>query len=140
LEFLLDFLTELYECAVVRKARNEWTLGDLLPAIDGKLCKVLKVETPDPATPGVFVTKELKPILDELKRIAQTRNKLGAHFSKLAFDTVSEADGRKFATHVLELADLLVHPQHGLPRNDKSGSYWACAEEKIRLHPLKRPK
>lgn len=37
LEAMLDFLTELYKCKLPRMSRNEWTLGDLFPAIGRKL-------------------------------------------------------------------------------------------------------
>ena len=50
-----------------------------------------------------------------------------------------DSDAQHFATKVLELADLLVHPDHGWPRSDKSGSYWASAKDARRLHPLKEP-
>jgi len=139
LEALLDFLTELFQCNLPRKPRNEWTLGDLLPGIDKKLRKALRVEHEDPAAPSGYSSHDLGPILDELTRIAQTRNVLGTHFSKLSFDTLYAADAELFAKKVLELADLLVHSDHGWPRSNKSGSYWASAKDARRLHPLQRP-
>lgn len=138
LEAILDFLTELYQCSLPRKTRNEWTLGDLLPAIGKKLQKALRVECQDLDDPGRYTSYPLNPIIEELKRVAQTRNLLGAHFNKLSFELL-DSDADFFAEKVLELADLLVHPQHGWPRNGKSGSYWAAAMDARRLHPLKEP-
>lgn len=138
LEALLDFLTELYQCSLPRKSRNEWTLGDLLPAIGKKLRAALRIEQQDAADPTRYTSHPLGPIIEELQRVAQTRNLQGAHFNKLSFDLLDN-DAKHFATKVLELADLLVHPEHGWPRSDKSGSYWASAKEARRLHPLKEP-
>lgn len=138
LEALLDFLTELYQCSLPRKSRNEWTLGDLLPAIGRKLRSALRVEHQDPADPNRYTSHPLGPIIEELHRVAQTRNLQGAHFNKLSFELL-DSDAKHFAAKVLELADLLVHPEHGWPRNDKSGSYWTTTKEARRLHPLKEP-
>jgi recombinational DNA repair ATPase RecF len=139
LEALLDFLTELYQCNLPRKPRNEWTLGDLLPAIDKRLRKALRIEHQDPNEPTRYSSHDLGPLLEELTQIAQTRNVLGAHFSRLSFDTLHAADAERFARRVLELADLLVHSEHGWPRSSKSGSYWSCAKDARRLHPLQKP-
>jgi len=138
LEALLDFLTELYQCRLPRKSRNDWTLGDLLPAFGKKLRAALKAEHQDPADTETYTSHPLGPVIEELQRVAQTRNLQGAHFNKLSFDLL-DSDARYFATKVLELADLVVHPQHGWPRSDKSGRYWATAKEALRLHPLKEP-
>ena len=138
LEALLDFLTELYQCSLPRKSRNEWTLGDLLPAIGKKLRSALRVEHQDQEDPNRYTSHSLGPIVEELQRVAQTRNLQGAHFNKLSFELL-DSDAQHFANKVLELADLLVHPDHGWPRSDKSGSYWATTKETRRLHPLKEP-
>lgn len=138
LEALLDFVTELYQCKLPRKSRNEWTLGDLLPAIGKRLRAALRVEQPDPSDSTVYVSRPLGPIIEELQRVAQTRNLLGAHFNKFSFEML-DSDAGYFASKVLELADLIVHPEHGWPRSDKSGSYWATTGETRRLHPLKEP-
>ncbi|NCQ35867.1 hypothetical protein GW813_12525, partial [bacterium] len=138
LEAVLDFLTELYQCRLPRKPKNDWTLGDLLPAIDKKLRPALRIEMHDPAAPSGYKSHPLGPILDELQTIAQTRNVVGAHFNKLAFELL-DADAERFARQVLELAELLVDPEHGWPRSNKSGSYWATAKDTRRLHPLYMP-
>ena len=138
LEAVLDFLTELYALKLPRKPRGEWTLGDLLPAFGKKLKAALRVEHQDPTNPSTYVTHDLGPIVGELQRVAQIRNLQGAHFNRLSFELL-DSDAKHFATKVLEMADLLVHPEHGWPRSDKSGSYWASAKDARRLHPLKEP-
>lgn len=141
LEAVLDYLTQKYECAVPRRQGAAYTLGDLLPAISGKLREALRVELRDglmnPTAPSNS-TVELKPILDELTRIAQARNAFGAHFKAISFELL-DADAVGFAKHVVQLVDLLTHPEHGWPSNDKSGSYWRNSADSRRLHPLKKP-
>ena len=68
LEAALDFLTQLYECRVPRRASGLYTLGDLLPAIDKKLRTALQVEvlTTDAAGKSSYTAKSLTPMLDEL--------------------------------------------------------------------------
>ncbi len=138
LEAALDFLTELYECKVPRKSRDGWTIGDLLPAIGRKLREKLRVERLDNSAPPTYTVHELGPLIDELSRIAQTRNLMGAHFSKLSFH-LRDRDAFHFAEKVLELMDHLVDSEHRWPRSSKSGSYWATAGETRRLHPLREP-
>jgi len=41
---------------------------------------------------------------------------------------------------VYDFATALICDEHGWPRSDKSGSYWATQGETRRLHPLKKPK
>ena len=141
LEALLDYLTQKYACAVPRRHGDAYTLGDLLPAISSKLRGALKVEMrdgiTDPTAPPIN-TIALKPILDELTRIAQARNALGAHFKALSFELL-DTDAIGFAKEVLELADTLVCPDHGWPSNNKSGSYWRNSGDTRRLHPLVKP-
>jgi ABC-type molybdenum transport system ATPase subunit/photorepair protein PhrA len=141
LEAVLDYLTQKYECAVPRRRGAAYTLGDLLPAISNKLRDALKIEirdgVTDPAAPP-SKTVELKPILDELARIAQTRNAHGAHFKTISFELL-DADAIGFAKHVVMLADAVICPVHGWPSNDKSGSYWRNSGDTRRLHPLKKP-
>lgn len=140
LEALLDFLTLKYGCAVPRRPGSTYTLGDLLPAINGKLLAALKVESLDysaGATPAISAV-ELKPIIDEITKIAAARNVLGAHFNPKAFD-LYPSDGINFAKEVEKLADAIICPDHGWPTKDKSGSYWANGGETRRLHPLKKP-
>lgn len=141
LEATLDFLTQLYECKVPRRPNNLYTLGDLLPAIDKKLRKALKVDVIDGEdTDGepIYITKHLKEIIDEITRIAQARNVVGAHFNALSFDLL-DADALGFAESVVALTEILVDPQNGWPKNSKSGSYWATSGETRRLHPLRKP-
>jgi energy-coupling factor transporter ATP-binding protein EcfA2 len=141
LEAVLDYLTQKYECAVPRRHGAAYTLGDLLPAISGKLRGALRVELRDgltDATAPSNSTVELKPIFDELTRIAQARNAFGAHFKAISFELL-DADAVGFAKHVVQLVDLLTHSEHGWPSNDKSGSYWRNNADSRRLHPLKKP-
>ena len=141
LEAVLDYLTLKYECAVPRRHGAAFTLGDLLPAIGNKLREALKVEMRDGITDSAAAstsTVELKPIFDELTRIAQARNAFGAHFKAISFELL-DTDAVGFAKHVLLLVDALTHPEDGWPSNDKSGSYWRNGADSRRLHPLKRP-
>lgn len=141
LEAALDYLTQKYECPVPRRHGAAYTLGDLLPAISSKLRDALKVDMRDPisdATAPPTSTVALKPILEELARIAQARNAFGAHFKAISFELL-DTDAIGFAKQVLELVDTLVCPDHGWPSNDKSGSYWRNSGDTRRLHPLKRP-
>jgi hypothetical protein len=141
LEYALDYLTLRYECRVPRKQGDPYTLGDLLSAIDKKLRDALRVEIRDGlADPNAAATEviQLKPILEELSRIAQVRNVMGAHFKTISFDFL-EQDAVGFANHVVRLVDALSHPDHGWPTNDKSGSYWRNNGDSRRLHPLKKP-
>lgn len=141
LEAVLDYLTLKYECAVPRRHGAAFTLGDLLPAIGSKLRDALKVEMRDGITDPAAVsnsTVELKPIFDELTRIAQARNAFGAHFKAISFELL-DTDAVGFAKHVLLLVDALTHPEDGWPSNDKSGSYWRNSADSRRLHPLRKP-
>jgi uncharacterized protein (UPF0212 family) len=141
LEAVLDYLTLKYECAVPRRHGAAYTLGDLLPAISAKLRDALKVEIRDGITDDTAAptsTIPLKPIFDELSRIAQARNAFGAHFKAISFELL-DTDAVGFAKHVLILVDALTHPEDGWPSNDKSGSYWRNSADSRRLHPLKKP-
>jgi hypothetical protein len=141
LEYALDYLTLRYECRIPRRHGDPYTLGDLLSAIDKKLRDALKVEIRDGLTDSTAApTKviQLKPILEELSRIAQVRNALGAHFKAISFDLLDQ-DAIGFANHVVQLVDALSHPDDGWPTNDKSDSYWRNNGDSRRLHPLKKP-
>lgn len=141
LEYALDYLTLRYECRVPRRHGALFTIGNLLPAIDKKLRDALKVEIRDGLTdPTALPTEviQLTLILEELSRIAQVRNVMGAHFKSISFDLLDQ-DAIGFATHVLKLVEALSHPDHGWPTNDKSGSYWRNSGDSRRLHPLKKP-
>lgn len=141
LEAVLDYLTLKYECAVPRRHGAAYTLGDLLPAISGKLRGALTVEIRDGITDAAAAptrTIPLRPIFDELMRIAQARNVFGAHFKAISFELL-DADAVVFSKQVLQLADALTHPEDGWPSNDGSGSYWRNSADSRRLHPLKKP-
>lgn len=141
LEATLDFLTQLYECKVTRRTDNRYTLGDLLPAIDKKLKKALRVEIfegKDDNGNSKYRNQPLEEIIERLNNIAQARNVFGAHFNTLSFELL-DSDAIQFGQAVLELAELLIDPEKGWPRSNKSGSYWATSEETRRLHPLQRP-
>jgi ABC-type molybdenum transport system ATPase subunit/photorepair protein PhrA len=141
LEAALDFLTLHYECAVPRRPGGLHTLGDLLPAIDKKLRAALRMEvfkSKDASNAYTYNTVSLRPILDELTRIAQARNVFGAHFNELSFDLL-DADALAFGRQVLELMKALTDDEAGWPRNGKSGEYWATAGETRRLYPFKKP-
>jgi hypothetical protein len=141
LEAALDFLTLLYECSVPRRPGGTYTLGDLLPSISSKLRQSLRVQVQtgkDGSGAAIYKDIPIGPILDELSRIMQVRNVMGAHFNELSF-TLLDSDALGFGRTVLELIDALADPAIGWPRSQKSGSYWATAGETRRLHPLKRP-
>lgn len=141
LEAALEFLTVHYECSVPRKADGNYTLGDLLPAIDKKLRAALRVDIAGPRGPDggiTYVPIPLAPALEELSRIAQTRNVFGCHFSRVSFELL-DADAIRFGEQVVALVEALVDTEAGWPRNGKSGSYWATAGETRRLYPFRRP-
>lgn len=141
LERVLDFLTQQYQCSVPRRPHNEYSLRDLMDAIDKKLRQSLRVEVYQSVDgDGKPVYKEvlLGGYLDELARVAQTRNAMGCHFKEISYELL-DADALHFGKQVLELMDALTDDEAGWPRKDKSGSYWATAGETRRLHPLKKP-
>lgn len=141
LEAALDFLTQHYECHVPRRPGGVYTLGDLLPAIDKKLTAALRVdELANTGTGGVksYKTTSLKPMLDELARIAQVRNVFGCHFNELSF-ALLDSDALAFGQQVLQLIEALADEDAGWPRQGKSGEYWATAGETRKLYPFKRP-
>lgn len=141
LEAALDFLTLHYECAVPRRTGGLYTLGDLLPAINKKLREALRIEVltgEDSDGVAIYKTVSLTPILDELRRVAQTRNVFGAHFNELSFDLL-DTDALGFGQKVLDLLEVLTDKDAGWPRSGKSGEYWASAGETRRLYPFKKP-
>jgi len=139
LEAILDFLTLKYCCAVPRKPGNAYVLSELLSAVHGPLLTALSAELVgvDAAGTKAITAISIKPILDDIKNIAQTRNVLGAHFNALAFDLYPD-DGIRFARLVEQLSDALICPDHGWPTKD-TGSYWKNGGDTRRLHPLKKP-
>lgn len=136
LEAVCDYLTLLYECAVPRR-KGKFTLGDLLPNINGKLKDALKVEVKQ--GDGTYKTVQLSNKLEQLQQMAQLRNIFGCHYNDLS-QHLNNSDALQFATIVHDLATTLICDEEGWPGSDKSGSYWATRAETRRLHPLKRPK
>ncbi len=139
LEAVLDFLTLQYGCAVPRR-RTKPTLGDLLPAVKAKLRTALRVEMHDsPIAAGTAApTIQLGPILNKLDKLSQLRNVMGCHFNEMAFKLQGK-DGLEFGRLVLDLADALIHADHGWPGSDRSGEYWTNSGKSRRLYPLQRP-
>ena len=140
LEAALDFLTVLYRCSVPRQADGKYTLGELLPAVSGKLRQALRVEVREDQPDGTrqYVSHDLGPLLDELHRIMQVRNVMGCHFNSLSFELL-DADAIRFAETVLLFSTKLVDSKTGWPRNGKSGNYWETSGESRRLYPFGKP-
>lgn len=141
LEAILDFLTRQYQCRVPRRPGGAYTLGDLLPAMNSKLCGQLKIERfKEAAEDGtrLFDERLLKKDIGELKRIAQVRNVFGCHFNDIAF-SVLDTDALPFGRLVLEIAEWLIDEEAGWPAKEKAGSYWGNSDDTRRLHPLKEP-
>lgn len=141
LEATLDFLTQLYQCKVPRRADGKYTLGDLLPSINNKLREALCVEvlTKNGEEGREYERHPLGEMLDDLAKIAQARNVFGAHFNELSFELL-DSDALGLSKKVLELSRLLTDDDNGWPRNGKSGSYWATVGETRRLHPYVQPR
>lgn len=139
LEAILDFLTQLYECAVPRR-RGKPTLGDLINSLNSKLKKGLMVEClqKDASGADVYLPKELGPIIDHLVKVAGARNVFGCHFNELAHHLHDQV-AIDFSAHVLELADALIDSDAGWPRSKKSGDHWANSKKTRKLRPLLQP-
>lgn len=141
LEALLKFVAITYSLRLPYRTDAQYTLGELLDAIDGKLRKALRVEVTVQAAGGAGATYQsvpLEPLLDELKRIAQLRNAVGAHFNELSFDLL-DSDAINFGRCVHDLAETLTDSQSGWPQSKASGSHWATKNDSRRLHPLTKP-
>jgi len=141
LEAVLDFLTQLYECSVPRRAEQHYTLGELLPAIDRRLRAALRVEILEGTDENgnlLYRNVPLVDIMEELMRISQARNVFGCHFNSIAFELL-EDDAVRFGQLVAALVAALTDPEEGWPKNGKSGTYWATKGETRRLHPFKKP-
>lgn len=135
LEAACDYLTAHYECSVPRR-KGKPTLGDLLPSIDKKLKKELKVECRQ--VDGSYLATELGPIFDQLQTTMQVRNIFGCHFNELAMH-LPDQDAIDFAQLVYQAAEALCCPEEGWPATEKAGSYWATRSETRRLHPYRKP-
>jgi len=135
LEAILDFLTLKYNCAVPRNQGNAYTLNELLNSINRKLLDTLTVELVEKNK--IITSEPIKPMLDEIRDIAQTRNVMGAHFNRISFELHPD-DGIRFARQVERLCDVLICPNYGWPTKD-TGSYWKNGGDTRRLHPLKKP-
>lgn len=141
LEALLKFVATTYGLRLPYRTDAQYTLGELLDAMDGKLRKALRAEVAEPAAGGAGITYRsvpLEPLLDELKRIAQLRNAVGAHFNELSFDLL-DSDAVSFGRCVHDLAETLTDSESGWPQSRASGSHWATKNDSRRLHPLTRP-
>ncbi|MBN2340733.1 MAG: AAA family ATPase [Deltaproteobacteria bacterium] len=138
LEAILNFITKAYQCAVPRKDDDLYTINDLLQAVSGKLRSSLRVEKLISHEPVQYEDYPLGSILDDLSRISGARNAFGAHFKEISFSLMGD-DSIKFATKVLELADLLIDREWGWPTIKSSGSYRATKKETRRLHPFVKP-
>lgn len=140
LEAALNFLTLLYECAVPRKSEDRYTIGDLLPNIKGNLRQNMRIDVLKTASDGTtsYQTVSLKPMLDELTRVAEARNVFGCHFKAISFELLAE-DALPFGRQVYELMQVLTDSENGWPKNPKSGEYWATANDTRRLYPLRKP-
>lgn len=141
LEAALNFLSELYECAVPRKSEDRYTIGDLLPSINGKLRKSLRVEvqtgTDETGNP-IYKTEILTPVFDELSRIAEVRNVFGCHFKAVSFELL-DSDAMNFGRQVYKLMELLIDQEAGWPKKSNSGEYWTNSTKSRRLYPLRKP-
>lgn len=141
LEALLRFLAATYGLRLPYRVDAQYALGELLDAIDSKLRKVLRVDVLAPARgrgTADYQAVPLEPLLDELKRIAQLRNVIGAHFNELSYDLL-DSDALNFGRCVLDMAEALTDSESGWPQIKASGSYWATKNDSRRLHPLTRP-
>lgn len=141
LEAALNFLTLLYECSVPRKYEDRYTIGDLLPAVKGKLRQALRVgvlKGQDQDGNAEYTLVSLTPILDELSRIAETRNVFGCHFKEISFELLN-SDALPFGRQVVALMDVLTDQEAGWPKNPKSGEFWETSGGTRRLYPLRKP-
>lgn len=132
LESLLDFLTIQYRCLLPRNPQNEYTLGDLVNGLDGKLAKLLKVK-------NVENEIELKPLLDKAVSSQWIRNSVGCHFNSLGSE-VADSDVKDFLKSVIEVANTMICDScESLPKKNKSGSFLECNCSNLQLYPLTRP-
>lgn len=141
LEALLKFVAVTYALRLPYRTDAQYTLGELLDAMDGKLRKALRAEVAVLASDGtgtIYRSVPLEPLFDELKRIAQLRNVLGAHFNELSFELLDN-DALNFGRCVHDLAEALTDSESGWPQSKASGTHWATKNDRRRLHPLTRP-
>jgi energy-coupling factor transporter ATP-binding protein EcfA2 len=138
LESLLDFITLKYHCKTPRNARNEYTLGDLVGAVDSALGKVLHCRKPT-AAGGPKVDALLKPLLEAATANQWVRNSVGCHFNPLGSE-VCDIEVRDFCQNVLTLTSHLICGKcETLPTRRPSGSYWECQCGELELYPLIYP-
>lgn len=137
LESVLDLITLRYKCRVPRIATNEYTLGDLVNAIDSKLSSALKIRKMGEA--GAIEEIVLKDLFGRATRQTWVRNAVGCHFNRLGSE-VSDSDVKDFANDTLTLATAIVCGRCGsLPTKRPSGSYWECGCGKLEMLPLIQP-
>lgn len=105
-----------------------------------KLRGALRVEIHDtPVAAGADApTIMVGEALNKIEELVALRNIMGCHFNEIAFH-LKDANGVEFGKMVLELADGLLHPEHGWPASDKSGEFWSNGKKSRRLFPLKQP-
>lgn len=132
LEGVLDHLTLLYGCNVPRKAVPNYTLIELMRALNSKLRNALKVRK----TNGTGTAEtEIKPLIEVLENTAWIRNQVGCHFS-ISSD-ITDKEVKDFAEHTIALADAMVcHKCGEVSRRNKDGSSWDCKCRETKLYPL----
>lgn len=132
LEGVLDHLTLLYGCNIPRKAIPNYTLIELMRALNTKLRNALKVRK----TNGTGTTEtEIKPLIEHLENTAWIRNQVGCHFS--VSSDITDREVIEFAEHTIALADAIVcHGCGEVSRRNKDGSSWDCKCGETKLYPL----
>lgn len=134
LEHLLDELSLKYECKVPRKSDHRYTLGEFFDAIDSKIRKIMAVSK------NLADTVALQKILDDIQNTTFVRNEVGCHYSETGA-LLADEDVRDFGNKVVNFSELLLCEYCGsFPNKNKSGTYWECNCNKLKLYPLARPK
>ena len=135
LESILDVLTLKYAVKMPRKAAQDYTLGEYLLAFNPNKRDLLRTEHFDEGN-NLIKSTPLRPILDELDRLAWIRNQVGCHFN-ISGQEASDKDVRFFAEKTAELAEALICPKGGgLPSKlMKDGSCWRSKHGNCKLYP-----
>ena len=141
LESILDHVALLYECSLPRRPEPEYTLGDLIDCIGGKLRKVLRVEMMRQDADNWVMESEvwLAPVLSTLAGITWIRNQVGCHWNT-AGQEVGEPEVQEFTRTTIQLAEILICGNCGeMPRTEKDGAYRKCRCGGKRLYPMDNP-